>query len=96
MEYLTSKATWLYFLEKNGGPMPTRRDAAAESLRLQNDPKWKTVLDAYPTAVPRPPIPEYPQVSLEIQKMVQSVLLGEKTPEAAIRDAEQAVNRILE
>ena len=96
MEYLTSKPTWLYFLEKNGGPMPTRRDAAMESVRLQNDPKWKTVLEAYPTAVPRPPIPEYPQVSLEIQKMVQSVLLGEKKPEVAIRDAEQAINRILE
>ncbi len=95
IEYITTKDTWIYFLEENGGPMPSRRDAAEESPRLQSDPKWQTVLSVYPTAVPRPPIPEYPQISLEIQKMVQSVLLDEKSPEQALQDAERAVNRIL-
>ena len=40
-------------------------------------------------------MPEYPQVSEQIQLMIQSVLLGEKTPQEAIDDAEAEVNNIL-
>lgn len=93
-EYLTSKETWLYWIEKKGGPMPTRMDVAKEAPKLK-DPKWQAVLEAFPNAVPRPGIPAYPRVSLEIQDMIQKVLLDQATPEEAIKTAETAVNAIL-
>jgi multiple sugar transport system substrate-binding protein len=66
-----------------------------EAPRFQADAKWKTIFDVFPNAVPRPPIAKYPQVSEQIQTMIQSVLLGQKTPEAAIADAAAAVDKIL-
>jgi len=93
-EYLTSKETWLYWIDQKGGPMPTRMDVAKEAPKLK-DPKWQVILDAFPSAVPRPGIPSYPRVSLEIQDMIQKVLLDQATPEEAIKQAEAAVNKIL-
>ncbi|MCF7944841.1 MAG: sugar ABC transporter substrate-binding protein [Spirochaetia bacterium] len=93
-KYLNSFETWMFWLEEKGGPMPTRMDVADNSPVLQ-DEKWVNLFEVFPNAVSRPPIPEYPQVSEQIQLMIQSVLLGEKTPEQAIDDAENEVNRIL-
>jgi multiple sugar transport system substrate-binding protein len=84
----------MYWLEEKGGPMPTRRDVADDSPVLQ-DEKWQNIFEVFPNATHRPPIPEYPQVSEQIQLMIQSVLLKEKTPEQAIKDAAENVNKIL-
>lgn len=92
--YLNSYETWMYWLEEKGGPMPTRQDVADDSPVLQ-DEKWQNIFKVFPNAVHRPPIPEYPQVSEQIQLMIQSVLLKEKTPEQAIEDAAANVNGIL-
>ncbi len=94
-QYLTSKETWMFWIDQKGGPMPTRMDVGKESPVFKNDPKWQVILDVFPNAIPRPGIPEYPQVSLEIQDMIQNVMLGKKTPEQAIKEAEEAVNTIL-
>ncbi|ADK79944.1 ABC transporter substrate-binding protein [Sediminispirochaeta smaragdinae] len=93
-KYLTSYDTWMYWISEKGGPMPTRKDVAKDSPVLQ-DEKWQNIFKAFPNAVCRPPIPEYPQVSEQIQLMIQSVLLGEKTPEKAINDAAAKVDEIL-
>ncbi|MCG8479610.1 MAG: sugar ABC transporter substrate-binding protein [Spirochaetales bacterium] len=92
--YLTGYETWMYWIEERGGPMPTRRDVADDSPVLQ-DPRWQAIFEVFPNAVHRPPIPEYPQISEQIQLMVQSVLLGTHTPDEAITGAEAEVNRIL-
>ena len=53
------------------------------------------IFDTFPNAVARPPISEWPQVSEQIQIMVQDVLLGNSSPEEAINKAEVKVNEIL-
>lgn len=94
-QYLDSKEVWNFWIDEKGSPMPARMDVCHENERFQGDEKWITIFDAFPSAVPRPPIPEYPQVSNEIQKMIQSVLLGQKTAKQAMAEAEVAVNSIL-
>ena len=93
-QYLTSYETWMFWIGEKGGPMPTRMDVAADSPVLQ-DEKWRNILEVFPNAVYRAPIPEYPQISERIQLMIQAVLLGEKTAEEAIAEAEAEVNAIL-
>jgi len=43
----------------------------------------------------RPPIPQYPQISDQIQTMIQNVLSGQDTAENAIQKAEEEVNKLL-
>mgnify|MGYP000975504763 FL=1 len=93
--YLTSYETWMLWIEKEHGPMPTRKDVAKNSPYFQQNEKWQVVFDVFPHAVARPPIPEWPQVSEQIQIMVQNVLLGKSSPEEAIKIAESNVNKIL-
>lgn len=95
-EYLDSNEVWNFWIEEKGSPMPARMDVCFEAPHFKGDEKWETIFEVFPSAVPRPPIPEYPQVSDQIQQMVQSVLLGQKTAAQAIHDAEIAVNEILE
>jgi multiple sugar transport system substrate-binding protein len=93
--YLDSKDTWMYWISQKNGPMPARMDVCNEAPRFQSDAKWKAIFATFPNAVPRPPIATYPQVSDQIQSMIQNVLLGQKTPEQAIADAAAAVDKIL-
>ncbi|WP_214079478.1 sugar ABC transporter substrate-binding protein [Mesotoga sp.] len=93
-KYLTSYETWMTWIEAKGGPMPSRQDVCFDAPVLQ-DPKWKVIFETFPHAVSRPPIPEYPQVSEQIQIMIQDVLLGKATPEEAMKTAEAKVNAIL-
>jgi len=93
-KYLTSFETWMTWIEAKGGPMPTRKDVCYASPVLQ-DPKWQVIFETFPFAVSRPPIPQYPQISEQIQIMIQNVLLGKATPEEAIKTAEANVNAIL-
>ncbi|HOI34863.1 MAG TPA: sugar ABC transporter substrate-binding protein [Mesotoga infera] len=93
-KYLTSFETWMIWIEAKGGPMPTRKDVCYASPVLQ-DPKWQVIFETFPFAVSRPPIPQYPQISEQIQIMIQNVLLGKATPEEAIKTAEANVNAIL-
>jgi len=93
-EYLTSFDTWMTWIDAKGGPMPTRKDVCFAAPKLQ-DPKWKVIFNTFPYAVARPPIPQYPQISEQIQIMIQNVLLGKATPEEAIQTAADKVNKIL-
>ncbi len=93
--YLTSYETWMFWVEQNHGPMPTRRDVARDAPYFQQNENWQVIFEAFPNAIPRPPIPEWPQVSEQIQIMVQDVLLGNSTAEDAIKKPEINVNNIL-
>ena len=93
-KYLTSFDTWMTWIEAKGGPMPTRKDVCFAAPALQ-DPKWQVIFDTFPYAVARPPIPQYPQVSEQIQIMIQNVLMDKATPEEAIATAAANVNKIL-
>lgn len=94
IKYITSYDVWVYWIEQHGGPMPTRIDVCSDVPQFQ-DPKWKVILDTFPYAKVRPPIPEWPEVSHAIQSMVQRVLTGEMTSEEAIEWADNEVNAIL-
>ena len=94
ISYYTSKDAWLYWLSQSEGPMPVRKDITEESPLFQ-DELWKVQLATFPYADARPPIPEYPEISYEIQLMVQSVLTDQATPEEAIQTAAEKVNAIL-
>ncbi len=93
-KYLTSYNTWMQWIESKGGPMPVRKDVCMDAPKLK-DPKWQVIFDAFPYAVCRAPIPQWPQVSEQIQKMVQDVLLGNASPEEAIKTAESKINEVL-
>ena len=95
IEYATSYDVWMNWIDQHGGPLPARRDVAEDTPVFEGDERWETILDVFPEAGFRPPIPEYPEVSNVIQSMVQDTLLGEKTAEEAINDAEEEVNEIL-
>ena len=94
MKHMTSKDAWLYWLTQSEGPMPTRKDVANESP-LFEDEKWQVQLETLAYADARPPIPEYTQISYEIQLMVKSVITGQSTAEEAIERAASNVNTIL-
>ncbi|MBE3597610.1 MAG: sugar ABC transporter substrate-binding protein [Limnochordaceae bacterium] len=94
IEYVTSYEVWREWLRRHGGPMPTRQDVAKDAPELK-DPKWRVILDIFPKAGFRPPIPEWPEVSDRIQTMVQNVLAGKMTPQEAANWAEREIDSIL-
>lgn len=96
VKYLTSYDTWMYWVEKEGGPMPARKDVCFDSPVFKGDNKWQVIFETFPHAVARPPVPQWPKISEVIQNMVQSVLMGNKTPEEAVEEAAEKVNEILE
>ena len=59
------------------------------------DPYFEVILDQLNNANFRPSIPQYTEVSAEIQHAIQAAVLGEKTPKAALDDAARIVNSIL-
>ncbi len=92
---ISSKDTWLYWLTKSPGPLTARMDAAKETPTYQN-PLWSVILETFPTADVRAPIPQWPEISSTIQDMVQSVFVGEATPEEAVKTAADKINLILQ
>jgi multiple sugar transport system substrate-binding protein len=94
-QFLASYDTWYYWIDQEGGPMPTRRDVAEDHPDFQDD-RWQNIFEVFPDATNRPAIPVWPQVSEQIQNMVQDVLLGEATPEEAAQERAERVNEILD
>ena len=94
IEYITSYDVWRMWIARHGGPMPTRMDVCYDAPEF-DDPRWEVILEAFPYAKVRPPIPEWPEVSDRIQNMIQVVVTGQATAEEAIAIAEQEINAIL-
>jgi ABC-type glycerol-3-phosphate transport system substrate-binding protein len=59
------------------------------------DPFFSVILDQLPSATFRPAIPEWTEISAEMQNAVQACVLGKYTPAQALQIAETAVNKIL-
>ncbi|BAS28025.1 ABC transporter substrate-binding protein [Limnochorda pilosa] len=94
IEYITSYETWREWMRRHGGPMPARMDVAEDAPELSGS-NWQVVLDVFPVAAFRPPIPEWPEVSDQIQSMVQNVLAGRMDAATAVRTASENIERIL-
>ena len=72
-----------------------KRQVCKDAPTFQADPKWQIIFETFPHAKVRPPIPQYPQISDQIQTMIQDVLTGKATAENALKKAEEEVNKIL-
>ncbi len=98
IKFLDSYETWMYWTEHENGPLPARKDVALNTPAFKKPEVadlWDVVLKTFPTAYARSPIPQWPEVSTEIQKMVESVLLNKMSPQEAITYYAQEVNKIL-
>jgi multiple sugar transport system substrate-binding protein len=95
IEYYTSHDVWMYWMDHSDGPLPTRMDVTKDHPAFKS-PLWQTALETYPKAEARPPIPEWPEISHEIQVMVQDVLTGKATPEEAVAKAAANIDALLQ
>ena len=68
-------------------------NARAETYMKNRSPIIKVFMEQMKYAVPRPPLPEYSEVEQIFNGEMALALLGKKTPEEALRDATERVNR---
>ena len=73
----------------------TNREDLADAEIFTSDPMIAKFVEAVSVAKPRAYGPNYPQVSQEVMNMVQSVLVGGKTPEVAATDAAAVIDPLL-
>lgn len=76
------------------GFLPARK-AAAANPRVVGDPFIKGFIDLFPIANMRPRHARIQEINLALADALQAALLGIKTPEQALKDAELEVNGIL-
>lgn len=93
IEYMTSEATQREFLETSG--------TAPAFSALYTDPDLVAMYPHLPvlqksnaTAVPRPIVVNYGDVSAAIQDQAYAALTGEKTPEQALEDLQSALEAL--
>ncbi|MCD6318504.1 sugar ABC transporter substrate-binding protein [Candidatus Aerophobetes bacterium] len=95
IKYITSKDVWMWWIDQYRGPMPARMDVCLESPILSQDPKWKVIIDIFPTAHIRPPIAEWTKISYTIQSMIQKVLSKKMGAAQALIWGKTEVDKIL-
>lgn len=78
------------------GKLPVRGDAVELKDFWTADERYKVFNDSMDFAVARGPHESWPTISEAIYKAEQAALLGEKEPEAALKEAAQVINPILE
>lgn len=76
------------------GYFPSRKDLAADP-QFTGDPIYKVFVDELQYAVPRGPHPKWPELSNAISQALQEVITGEKTPEAAAKDAQGKIDKAI-
>ena len=59
------------------------------------DPYFGVIMDQVNNAYFRPSIPQYTEISAEIQQQIQAAVMGQKDAKRALDDAAAAVNAIL-
>ena len=78
------------------GYVPTFKSLMARGADYASvDPHFSVILAQLPYATFRPAIPQWTEVSAEIQNAVQACVLGKYTPKEALNNAAANVNRIL-
>ncbi|MDD9271727.1 ABC transporter substrate-binding protein [Paenibacillus sp. GCM10023248] len=80
---------------KAAGRLPSREDYLMDPF-WQDDKQMKVFADAMKVAKARAYGPSYPKISEAIQNMMQEVITGAKTPEAAVKDAGVKINPLLQ
>jgi len=100
IKFMDSYDTWMTWTEQQGGPLPAREDVSLNTPAFKQPetaPLWNIILQLYKEGdlIARPAIPQWPQVSTQIQKMVESVLLNQMTPQQALSYYAQQVDNIL-
>lgn len=80
---------------KGLGFLPARSDVAASSDYWRNDPYLSVFVKQMETAMPRGPLPNWPDVSEVIQLMLQEALTGQVSVNEAISSAAQQIAPML-
>lgn len=73
---------------------PPRQDVATDQAWTK-DPVMQVFMDEMKYAMPRGPHPKWPEISNAMSTALQEVLTGAKTPEAAAKDAQVKVSKVL-
>lgn len=89
VKYLNDPDVMLKF-SKAENYIPARKDITDGDKHFQEGP-MKVFADMEQFARARGPLVKFPKLDMVLQEMVQSVVLGQKTPEQAARDAGAAV-----
>lgn len=76
------------------GRLPSRKDLIEDPF-WQDDPLLKIFADSMGVAKARAYGPEYPKISDTIQEMIHQVISGVKTPEDAVREADEIIQPLL-
>lgn len=92
--------TYMTSAEKNGewceiaGKLPVREDGNQYN-KLLEDERVKVFSDMMEFAVARGPHPSWPTLSEAVYSSAQSAVLGEKTPEEALKEAAKTIDPLL-
>ncbi|HWO96545.1 MAG TPA: sugar ABC transporter substrate-binding protein [Bacillus sp. (in: firmicutes)] len=79
---------------QTAGRLPSRKDVIQDPF-WQDDQHLKTFADGMEVAKARAYGPDYPKMSEAIQEMIQQVLTGEKSPEDAVKEADEKIKPLL-
>jgi len=74
---------------------PTRKDLAESETVKRNKFISETALALLPFTRSRPGLPDYPEVSFQVQLMTEEVVTAKLSPEAALKEYGQALERIV-
>ncbi|SMB99418.1 carbohydrate ABC transporter substrate-binding protein, CUT1 family [Thermanaeromonas toyohensis ToBE] len=77
------------------GWLPTRKAVYSDTEVLSKNPHFKTLLEAFLTAKPRPVSPYYPQISDAMQINFHKALTGQISAEEAVKNVEKAITEIM-
>ena len=94
MKWFQDPARMEHFMATDGY-LPTRKDVMAQTP-LFNEGAFKVFADSAAFALPRGPHANWPKIEQVIQEMMQSVVVGTKTPEQAQKDAVEAMPALLQ
>jgi trehalose/maltose transport system substrate-binding protein len=94
IQYLTSDSAQIARAISAGDP-PSVKSAYTTALYAKA-PYFKQETAVFKAAVPRPVLPNYTQVSAELQTMISAVLSGAETPSAALKATAPSVAQLLQ
>ena len=78
------------------GYVPVRESLSGDAAFVEVIPFYPTLQEQLPEARTRPAIPEYSQISTELQDALQSIMLGDTEPQEALDTAAANANALLE
>ena len=76
------------------GYFPSRKDIVTDDFFIDNSVA-KVFVDGMQHAIPRGPNPKWPEISKVVTKALHEVLTQIKTPEAAARDAQGSMEKLM-